>query len=204
MPRKAHHGSEQAQPNKLLSDSRQRLAERLASLRQDKGWTLERAAERTGVSRASLSKLEKAQMSPTFDVLVKLGLGYGLSPVALLGGARSATAIGRRSITRSGEGPAHVTENYQHRMLCAELTHKAMLPFLTVVTARSLDDYEDWDRHETEDFIYVLQGRLVLHTEHYEPERLAAGDGIYMDGRMGHAMVSEGKTDAVILWVSAP
>lgn len=204
MARKARQRAEPSSPNKLLADSRQRLAERLAELRREKGWTLDRAAERTGVSRASLSKLEKAQMSPTFDVLVKLGLGYGLSPVALLGGSRSATAAGRRSITRAGEGPPHDTDNYAHRMLCTDLTHKAMLPFVTTVRARSLDDYEDWDRHQTEDFVYVLQGRMVLHTEHYEPERLSAGDSAYIDGRMGHAMVSEGKSDAVILWVSAP
>ena len=72
-----------------------------------------------------------------------------------------------------------------------------------MIKARSLDDFEDWDRHDSEDFLYVLKGRMVLHTEHYAPVRLGPGDSTYMDGRMGHAMVSLGKTDAVILWVSA-
>ena len=186
-----------------LADSRQRLAARLADLRQSRGWTLDQAADATGVSRASLSKLEKAQMSPTFDVLMKLGMGYDLSPAALLAGARGGHASGRRTVTRAGEGTPYDSPNYAHRLLAEELTHKAMLPFVSVVTARSLDDYEDWDRHDSEDFIYVLEGEMTLHTEHYQPERLKAGDSTYMDGRMGHAMVSESRKDAVILWVSA-
>lgn len=187
----------------LLAESRQRLAERLAELRRARGWTLDQAAAATGVSRASLSKLEKGQMSPTFNVLMKLGMGFELSPAALLAGARGGSASGRRSISRAGEGMPYASPNYEHRLLAAELTHKAMLPFVTVVTARSIDDYEDWDRHDSEDFLYVLEGKMVLHTEHYAPIRLGPGDSTYMDGRMGHAMVSEGKKDAVILWVSA-
>ena len=189
--------------SKLLAESRARLADRLAELRRARGWTLDQAAAATGVSRASLSKLEKGQMSPTFDVLMKLGMGFDLSPSALLAGARGGSASGRRSITRAGEGTPYASPNYAHRLLAAELNNKAMLPFVTVVTARSLDDYADWDRHESEDFLYVLKGRMVLHTEHYAPVRLGPGDSLYMDGRMGHAMVSLGKTDAVILWVSA-
>lgn len=202
MAPKPNQSQDAATPADVVVDSRRRLAERLATLRRERGWTLDQAAERTGVSRASLSKLEKAQMSPTFDVLLKLGLGFGLSPVALLAGAGGG-AEGRRSITRAGKGTDYISPNYEHRVLAAELSHKAMLPFVTVVRARSLDEYEDWDRHESEDFLYVLEGELTMHTEHYAPERLGPGDSIYMDSRMGHAMVSESEDDAVVLWVSA-
>ena len=203
MAPKPSQSSETATPADVVAESRRRLADRLAALRRERGWTLDQTADRTGVSRASLSKLEKAQMSPTFDVLLKLGLGFGLSPVALLGRVGAGGASGRRSITRAGEGTEYLAPNYEHRVLAAELSHKAMLPFVTVVRARSLDDYGDWDRHESEDLLYVLEGELTLHTEHYAPERLGPGDSIYMDSRMGHAMVSESEEDAVVLWVSA-
>ena len=52
-------------------------------------------------------------------------------------------------------------------------------------------------------FVRVLSGTLVVYTEFYEPVTLHAGDSIYYDGRMGHACVSEGETDAVALWVSS-
>lgn len=203
MPRMPGQPMKAPAPAAIVAESRRRLAERLAALRRERGWTLDQAAAKTGVSRASLSKLEKGQMSPTFDVLLKLGLGFGLSPAALFAGARGGPPSGRRSIARAGEGTPYASPNYVHRMLAVELSNKAMLPFLTVVRARSLDDYEDWDRHESEDFIYVLEGELTLYSEHYAPERLGPGDSIYMDGRMGHAMVSESEGDAVILRVSA-
>lgn len=203
MARKPNPMTQAKTPATLVSESRQRLAERLAALRRERGWTLDQTAARTGVSRAALSKLEKARMSPTYDALLKLALGFGLSPVALLAGAQGGAAAGRRVITRAGEGAPCESANYAYRMLADKLTHKAMLPFVTTVKARSLDDYEDWDRHDSEDLVYVLEGEVTLHTEHYAPERLGPGDSIYMDCRMGHAMVSESKKDAVILWVSA-
>ncbi len=183
--------------------TRSSLGERVRELRRERGWTLEAAAQETGVSRASLSKIEHDQMSPTFDALRKLAAGFGIDLTELVAARRNPAAAGRRSITRAGQGQAHAAENYRHELLAADLAQKAMLPFRTVVLARSLDDYADWDRHDSEDLLFVLEGTLTLHTELYEPVVLKKGDSVYMDSRTGHACVSKGKKDAVILWVSA-
>jgi quercetin dioxygenase-like cupin family protein len=45
----------------------------------------------------------------------------------------------------------------------------------------------------------VLEGTLNLHTEHYEPVRLAPGDSILFDAVMPHAYVAEGDGDVVVL-----
>ena len=55
------------------------LAERVRSLRKEKGWTLEQAAQAAGMARSTLSKIENAQMSPTYDALKKLAVGLGIS-----------------------------------------------------------------------------------------------------------------------------
>lgn len=183
--------------------ARNTLGTRVRELRQARGWTLEAAARETGVSRASLSKIEHDQMSPTFDALQKLAAGFAIDLTELVADRRNPAAAGRRSITRAGQGQVHAAETYRHELLAADLAQKAMLPFRTVVLARSLDDYADWDRHDSEDLLFVLEGSLTLHTELYEPVLLEQGDSVYMDSRMGHACVSKGKRDAVILWVSA-
>jgi transcriptional regulator with XRE-family HTH domain len=54
-----------------------RLAARLASLRADCGWSLDELAQRTGISRSTLSRLERAQVSPTAALLGKLCTAYG-------------------------------------------------------------------------------------------------------------------------------
>jgi uncharacterized cupin superfamily protein len=47
----------------------------------------------------------------------------------------------------------------------------------------------------------VIEGGIVIHTDHYEPLPLQKGDSCYFDSTMGHALVSAGDSDAVILWV---
>jgi len=61
-----------------------RLAQRLAELRLVKGWSLEDLADITGISRASLSRIERAETSPTAALLNKLCAAYGLTMSRLL------------------------------------------------------------------------------------------------------------------------
>lgn len=56
----------------------QQLAERLATLRLAAGWSLEELAARSGVSRATLSRLERAEASPTTTLLSRLARAHGL------------------------------------------------------------------------------------------------------------------------------
>lgn len=63
-------------PDSTLDD---RLAQRLKALRQERGWSLDDLAKRSGVSRASLSRLENAEVSATAQVLGKLCSAYGLT-----------------------------------------------------------------------------------------------------------------------------
>jgi len=60
----------------LASMDRQ-IARRLQALRTGKGWTLDALAERTGISRASLSRIERAELSPTATMLSALCRQYG-------------------------------------------------------------------------------------------------------------------------------
>jgi transcriptional regulator with XRE-family HTH domain len=54
-----------------------RIAQRLAALRVERGWPLETLARRTGISRATLSRLERSELSPTAAMLGRLCTTYG-------------------------------------------------------------------------------------------------------------------------------
>lgn len=56
-----------------------RLADRLAALRAERGWSLDALATRSQVSRASLSRIENGEVSPTASVLGKLCVAYGMT-----------------------------------------------------------------------------------------------------------------------------
>jgi mannose-6-phosphate isomerase-like protein (cupin superfamily) len=47
----------------------------------------------------------------------------------------------------------------------------------------------------------VLEGRMALHTEFYQPLILDAGGSVYFDSTMGHAYVSVGSAPLKILCV---
>jgi transcriptional regulator with XRE-family HTH domain len=62
----------------------QLIAQRLKGLRAEHGWSLDELARSSNVSRATLSRLENAEVSPTTSVLGKLCAAYGLTLSQLL------------------------------------------------------------------------------------------------------------------------
>ena len=58
-------------------DIERRIAQQLATLRAEHGWSLDALAERTGISRATLSRLERSELSPTAAMLGTLCTVYG-------------------------------------------------------------------------------------------------------------------------------
>jgi transcriptional regulator with XRE-family HTH domain len=55
-----------------------RLVRRLAALREERALALEELATQSGISRATLSRLERGETSPTAEMLGKLCAVYGL------------------------------------------------------------------------------------------------------------------------------
>lgn len=175
---------------------------RLRAVRQQNNWTLEQAGKECGIAASTLSKIENGLMSPTYDVLQKLANGMDLDVSELFASARDALGAGRCVVDRAGQGKPHETPHYSHQLLCAQLSHKKMVPFHTRITARKFADFRDWSRHEGEEFVYVLSGAIELHTECYAPSRLGPGDCFYIDSRMGHRCISVSDEDATVLWVA--
>ncbi|WP_136661375.1 XRE family transcriptional regulator [Nitratireductor sp. XY-223] len=60
------------------------IADRLKTLRLERGWSLEALSGRCGVSRATLSRLENAEVSPTASVLGRLCSAFGLTMSRLM------------------------------------------------------------------------------------------------------------------------
>lgn len=178
------------------------LGKRLRALRKERGLTLEDAGKMTGLAASTLSKIENDQMSPTFDVVQKLAAGFDIDITDLFAAEPVSHANGRRSVTPAGQGRPMETAVYAHRLIASELKNKKILPFVTTIRARSLDDFTSWSQHNGEEFLYVLSGQICFHTEHYEPANLNAGDSIYIDSNMQHACFSTSDEDAVVLWVN--
>lgn len=55
------------------------LGQGVRDLRTSRGGTLEQAARQAGLARSTLSKIEDSQISPIYDVLKKLAVGFEVS-----------------------------------------------------------------------------------------------------------------------------
>ena len=180
-----------------------RLGERVRKIRLSQNLTLEEASKRTGLARSTLSKIENEQISPTFAAVTKLVNGLDIDiPQLFSQQSTKLSASGRRDITRQGEGQLHPTRTYEHELLATEMSGKKMMPYKARVHARSFDEYQEWIRHEGEEFMLVLSGSVMFYTEFYQPVELFEGDSTYYDAEMGHVLVSTSNEDAVILWVT--
>ena len=191
--------NEQDTPDPLPLD----LGERVRELRKVRDWTLEQAAKKAGLARSTLSKIENGQMSPTYDALKKLATGLSISVPQLFTPPDGDQITGRFAVTKANEGQAHATATYEHDLLAAPDTKKAMLPYRARIRARSMEEFDGWVRHDGEEFLYVLTGVIRLYTEFYEPVDLRRGDSAYYDAAMGHNVISTSEDDATILWVTS-
>jgi len=178
------------------------LGKRVRELRGERKLTLDEAGKLTGLAPSTLSKIENDQMSPTFDVVQKLAHGFDIDITDLFATEQEQHPRSRRSVTRNDGGRIMETSVYRHRLLAAELSHKKILPFISVITARGLSDFSEWGSHDGEEFLYVLEGEVCFHTEHYEPVNLGQGDSIYIDASMHHACYSISETDAKVMWIN--
>ncbi|MEG3753415.1 XRE family transcriptional regulator [Psychromonas arctica] len=180
-----------------------KLGERLKEIRRGLGLTLEEASQKTGLARSTLSKIENEQISPTFQAMQKLTSGLDINIPQLFATPKKVNTTGRRDITRNELGKAHPTSTYEHELLATQLSNKKMMPFKSLVRARSFDDYSDWIRHDGEEFLLVIKGEITFFSEYYEPVNLSEGDSVYYDANMGHMLASVSEDDALILWVTA-
>jgi len=84
----------------LLDDPGARIAARLRLERDSRGWSLAYVAERSGVSKAMISKIEREEVSPTAVLLVRLAAAFDLTLAGLL-----LRAEGQARLFRAGEQP---------------------------------------------------------------------------------------------------
>lgn len=183
------------------TDGAPKLGTRIRELRRARSWLLSDLSDRSGIAVSTLSKVENHALSLTYDRLQQVADAFEMSISEFLAppeAGEPAPASARISWARKGSG-AHIDNSIY---LCDNLRAKAMVPTLTQCIARTLEEYGPMLKHHGEEFIFVVQGRVQINTEYYGPETLEAGEGVYIDSRMGHACLNAGEGEAWILSVS--
>jgi transcriptional regulator with XRE-family HTH domain len=189
----------------MVKSAQPTLGSLLRALRARNGWTLKEMSDATGIPLSTLSKVEHDRLTLTYDKLQQLSqrLNLRMSELFSEPDANAEPAVtARRSIGRLDRAIQVNTPNYEYHYLCPELRRKRMIPVLTRIRAHSVEQFGPLVRHPGEEYIYVVEGEVSLHTEFYDPVVLKTGESIYIDSNMGHAYIcADGCEEAVVLGV---
>ncbi len=181
------------------------LGSLLRSLRLRNGWTLKEMSERTSIPVSTLSKVEHDSLTLSYDKLVQLSQKLNIRISELFADSPDTAepaVTARRSIGHLQDAVRVNTKNYDYHYLCPELRRKRMIPILTRIRAKSAEEFGELVRHSGEEYIYVLEGQIKVHTEFYDPVVLKPGESIYLDSNMGHAYVTaDGCEEATVLGI---
>ena len=177
----------------------------LRGLRHREGWTLKEMSAKSGIPFSTLSKIEHDRLTLSFDKLQQLSKRLGMRMSELFAEEseeQNKAVTARRSLGDIDKSVRVKTPNYDYYYLCTELRRKRMVPVITKIRASSREEFGELVSHSGEEFIYVIKGRIVVHTQFYDPVTLEEGQAIYIDSDMGHAYVTaSGCHEAEVLGV---
>lgn len=192
----------------MIGKAKSTLGSALRAIRKERRWSLAEASQHTGLAISTLSKIENGQRSLTYDKLIELAGSLQVDIVRLFSGAVDSSApshalLGRRSVQREGDGFTIEAGVYSYRYLAEDLTNKRFSPIVMELHARSVQAFDGLLSHAGEEFSFVIEGVVELHTELYTPLRLKAGESVFFDSNIGHAYLNAGEGTARILTIAS-
>jgi len=150
-----------------------RLAERLRILRRGRGWSLDELSALSGVSRASLSRIENAEVSPTASVLGRLAGAHRTTVSRLLAEIEGdAPALVRRAEQAEWIDPA---TGFRRRSVSPPSLDFDCELLRCEMPAGARIDYPLPPRPGLEHHLYLIEGALELTIEG-AVHHLRAGD----------------------------
>jgi transcriptional regulator with XRE-family HTH domain len=172
------------------------VGSRLRSMRRERGWRLEDLADRTGLSKAYLSRLESGERQPSLTALFGVARAYGVSFSALFEPEPETQSL---VVVRAEED--HVQRG--NGLLYSKLSNGSMTfnlrPLRIVVPAERAGD--TLYQHEGEQWLYVLSGKLCLELPDEEIE-LNPGDAAHFDADNPHKLSALDGRDAEVILVA--
>lgn len=177
------------------------IARRIREKRQDRGWTLDRLAQVTGLSKGYLSQIENRDKNPPIGTLTKIAYGLGVSVMALVGGEESTPdnphftlvrADQRRAITHTEAAPGSGYE-----AVIFDVPDRLMDSYIVTVS----HSYPEKPMiHQGEELVFTLEG---VHEFFYDGRThvVRAGDTMYFRSDRPHMGRSLSEKPARVLVV---
>ena len=181
------------------------LGERIAEIRKTYSISREDLSLRSGVSADLITRIEDDGHIPDLAPLIKISRGLGVRLGTLLDDHDNFGPVISRAAASSSRFktglPEGVAAGGHHGLsffaLAADKTGRHMEPFIVVIEA---DSKQEKTTHEGEEFIYVMEGNLMLDYG-VEKATLNTGDSVYYDSIVPHRVYPADNNTVKILAV---
>jgi transcriptional regulator with XRE-family HTH domain len=170
------------------------LGARLRFLRNQNNWTLGQLSLRTNLSEPFLSRLESGRRQPSLAALITLAQAYSMPLAALLEEAPPAARV----VIRAGNSSEHFANGLQYRVVSGRAPNVNLHAIHVMIPPKR--EHEAFYRHDGEEWLYVLSGRLRLIFEEDE-HLLKPGDSAHFEASTPHRLAATGprSTEALIV-----
>lgn len=175
-------------------------AARLKASREERGFTLDELADRTGIDRETLAKVETGETFLPLGHLIKLSKVLSMRMADVISEGQEAFTIvradRRQSVARFGQAK-ETKHGYEYASLAPGKKDRKMEPFIVTLYPASTDEASV---HDGQEFIYVLEGEMEAVVGDTR-DLLGPGDAIYYDSTTKHLVRAYGDKPAKILAV---
>jgi len=167
----------------------------LRQVRTARMLSLQDVAKATGISASFLSLVEKDRSDITIGRLVKLIEFYGISITDLL--PFSAKTEYPEVVEAADRKPLYSPAEGASISLLAVDTQRQLMPLEVELEPGA--GLAEPGRHAGEEWVYVLEGELLVELEGAEPRVLQAGDAAYYPAERAHRLANASDTASVRL-----
>ena len=181
--------------HKLMKNIYKRISLTLKELRRKKGWSLDKAAEKTGVSKAMLGQIEREESSPTIATLWKIASGFNTSFSSFIEDINSEFS---RPVHRGGQTQQlHPSDKKIRVMPLFPFDDQLNLEIFVIELLPTCEHLSPPHQAGVIEHVVVAQGKMeVLVNGKWQP--LAKGEGIRFEANRPHGYRNLSSKIAVI------
>jgi transcriptional regulator with XRE-family HTH domain len=194
---------------KILSKmaTNKRIGEKIKSLREMKNISVTELAERSGISREEIGRIEGDEYFPSLAPLIKIARALGVRLGTFLDDQEELGPVICRKQDAAGEEGIGFTNNAasKHKFMvyhsvAQDKSGRHMEPFIIDIEPTADKDDFTFSSHEGEEFIYVIAGAVEVSYGQVD-FLLYEGDSIYYDSIIRHHVHAANDKPAKILGV---
>ncbi|KPM63924.1 MULTISPECIES: helix-turn-helix domain-containing protein [Pseudomonas] len=169
------------------------VGQRLRQVRKARQMTLKQLSEASGVPLSTLSKMELAQVSVSYEKLAAAARALNVDIAQLLRASGTVTSPVPVTVVVDSLPAAagYSTGTYDYHPIAGDFPERRMTPAYARIIARERGEFDDFIRHPGQEFALVLSGRVRIEFETGEAVSIGPQETAYFDSQVGHIYLSE-------------